>query len=88
MTDNVPYIAVFATYRDAELGVKDFMKTHYTIVKVDKRGYRFTVTMRDGTEYIFMPFEIYKKWHIGQTYKHIGEEELWHSGYKLEGDKQ
>ena len=86
MTNRIPYIAVFETYREAEMGAREFLKTHYTVVKINKHGYKFVIKLRDGTEYIFMPISIYNKWYYGQTYRYIGTEELYHSGHRV-GEK-
>lgn len=87
MTDSIPYIAVFPTYNDAYIGAREFIREHNTVVKVDKRGSRFTIKLRDGNEYIFMSSEVYYKWHFGQVYRYIGKEELWHSDQLLKAKK-
>ena len=88
MTNKIPYIAVSATCREAEVMAREFLKTHYTVVKINKQGYKFVIKLRDGTEYIFMPMSIYNKWQYGQTYRFIGTEELYRSGYKVEVENE
>lgn len=83
MTHKIPYIAVCTTSDDAQSYAKEFIIEHNTVISTDKRNNIFRVTLKDGNEYFFMSYLTYKKWCMGRTYKYIGNEDLWHSGYRV-----